>query len=310
MKIYKYTPGTKLCTDTAIALGFFDGVHVGHRRLLETAEKIAKEKNLLFTVFTFPAENALKGEGVLYSTEDKLEIFEELGVEAVVLADFASVASISAEDFITCSLISDMGCRAAIAGFDFKFGKGAVGDASLLSERLFAHGRECIIEDEHRINGEKISTSLIKGLLSEGRVDEAAVLLGMPYFISCTAEHGNGVGKKLGFPTVNSGFENHLPPIRRGVYRTATEISGRLYNGITNVGSCPTFDERALHAETHIIGYSGDLYGKKIRIFFLGYLREEKRFEDEKDLILQIEVDKNRAIKENGELKWQAIGLS
>jgi riboflavin kinase/FMN adenylyltransferase len=308
LEIYRYTPKTKIGKPAAIALGFFDGVHEGHRRLLETAKKSAKEKKLVFTVFTFPSENALKGADILYSTEEKLKIFEELGVEAVILADFPSVATLSAEEFITASLISDMNCQVAVAGFDFRFGRGASGDARLLSSTLSLMGKECIIEDEHKINGEKISTSLIKNLLAEGRVGEAGELLGMPYFISCKAEHGNGVGKRLGFPTVNSGFEKHTPPLKRGVYRTAAEISGRLYTAVTNIGVCPTFSERALHQETHIVGYSGDLYDEEIRIFFLGYLREEKRFQSEKDLILQIEVDKNRAIKENGELKWQAIG--
>ena len=147
-------------------------------------------------------------------------------------------------------------------------------------------------------------------LLSAGEVEAAREFLGMPYFIRSKVVRGNGVGHTLGFPTVNTDFENGKTLLKMGVYRTATEVDGKLYNSITNVGLCPTFKSRTLHAETFILDFSGDLYGKNIRIFFLGYLREEKQFDSPKELILQINVDKNRAIKENGELSWQEIGLN
>ena len=98
--------------------------------------------------------------------------------------------------------------------------------------------------------------------------------------------------------------------LRHGVYRTAVEISGELYTGITNIGTCPTFEAREAHAETYIIGYSGSLYGKKIRILFLARLRDEKKFNSPQELIMQINIDKNTAIKENGELRWQDFGQS
>ena len=311
MKIYRYSQCTEIPEEsTAVALGFFDGVHAGHKRLLRTARELAKQMNLTFTVFTFPSENGFKGSAALYTTEQKLELLEKEGVEAVVIAEFASIANLSAEDFLEKSLLGDLKCRAAIAGEDFRFGKNALGDTALLQKTLEEHGALCIIEEEHKIDGEKISTTAIKRLLQEGKPEEARRRLEAPYYISCTVEHGNGVGKTLGFPTVNTAFPSGTTPLKKGVYRTAVEIDGRLYNGITNVGNCPTFERRALHAETYIIDYSGNLYGDKIRIFFLGYLREEKRFDDPKQLIMQINVDKNTAIQQNGELKWQEIGLN
>ena len=137
-------------------------------------------------------------------------------------------------------------------------------------------------------------------------VKAAREFLGMPYRIRAFVEHGNGVGKSLGFPTLNTPARH----LKNGVYRTATEIDGRLYPSLTNVGVCPTFEARTVHAETYIIDFSGDLYGKSVRIFFLDYLREEKAFSNEKELILQINVDKNRVISENGDMTWQEIGLS
>ena len=310
MKIYKYTHGETIPEKTVIALGFFDGVHEGHRRLLAAAKRAAEEKELTFAVFTFRTVCGVKGKTVIYSDEEKLTLFRELGVEAVILADFADISGISADSFIKDCLFHDMGCRVAVCGYDFRFGKGRVGDAKLLSDTLLSLGAECIIEDEHKLYGEKISTTKIKELLAAGDVGEARLFLGYPYFMLASVEHGRGVGQKLGFPTVNTTLSPERAPLRRGVYRTAVSISGKLYTGVTNVGTCPTFEERAVHAETYIVGYSGDLYGEKIRIFFLGFLRDEKKFSTPEELIMQINVDKNKAIKENGELTWQEIGLN
>ena len=308
MKIYNYTPGIRTGERTAVALGYFDGVHAGHRALLATAKQAAAEKGLLFTVFTFTAGNGGKDSGLIYRNEEKLALLESLGVEAVVLADFSDISGISAEDFVKSCLYKDMGCRVAIAGFDFRYGNGRAGDANTLKSTLTELGAECIIEPEHTIDGEKISSTRIKELLSEGNVDDARRFLGYPYQLTCEVEHGRGEGKKLGFPTVNTKIDLGRATVMRGVYRTAVEISGKLYTGVTNIGTCPTFSAREIHAETYIIGYSGDLYGETVRILFLGRLRDEKKFENAEDLIMQINVDKNRAIKENGELTWQEIG--
>ncbi len=308
MKIYNYKPGVQIGEKTAVALGYFDGVHAGHRRLLATAKRVAKEKGLLFTVFTFSAKVGVKENRLIYSNEQKLSLFESLGVEAVVLTDFADISGISSKDFVLKCLFKDMGCRAAIAGFDFRYGKGRTGDIASLKNELSDLGASCVIEPEHKIKGEKISSSKIKELLALGKVEAAREFLGHPYQLICEVEHGRGIGRKLGFPTVNTRLSLDRAELLRGVYRTAVEISGNLYTGVTNVGTCPTFEERNVHAETYIVGYSGVLYGKKIKILFLGRLRDEKKFDSAEELIMQIEVDKNRAIKENGELTWQEIG--
>lgn len=311
MKIYKYLPGMSIESEnTAIALGFFDGVHLAHRNLLKKTKEIAEKENLVFAVFTFSSEENFKNEERLYTTDVKLALLEDVGVDTVILADFKSVYNISAEEFVRKSLIGDMHCRAAVAGYDFRFGRNALGNADLLASVLLSQGAKCLIEEEQKIGNDKISTTKIKALLKEGCVEEARRFLGVPYFIKAKVTRGLGLGHKLGFPTVNSSFASFAPPLKKGVYRTAVDISGKLYSGITNVGICPTFEKRELHAETFIIGYSGDLYGTDIRIFFLGYIRDEKQFENEKELILQIKVDKQETINKNGELTWQVIGLN
>ena len=308
MKIYRYSQGMRLCESTAVALGFFDGVHEGHRRLLKTARDAARKKRLSFAVFTFTPQSGFKGGSVIYPAEEKLALLESLGVEIVVMADFSEISSICAKDFVEKCLFGDMGCRLAVAGYDFCYGKGREGNAKSLSESLAMLGAECIIESEHRIDGEKISTTKIKELLSSGKVAEAHQYLGLPYHLICTVERGRGVGRKLGFPTVNSKIDPSYALLRLGVYRTAVEIGEKLYTGVTNVGTCPTFEEREVHAETYIVDYDGDLYGEKIRVLFLDFLRDEKKFNSSEELIMQINVDKNRAIKENGDLKWLEIG--
>lgn len=311
VQIYKYTPGVKLeIGKCVLALGFFDGVHTAHRQLLKSAKEEAQKNGLVFAVFTFPSENAFKGNEVLYSTEEKLLLFEDAGVEAVILTEFSDVMGISANDFVEKLLIEEMHCEIAVAGFDFRFGRGALGDAALLSSLMEGHGKKCVVETEKRIDNVKVSTTKIKEYLANGEMEKARRFLGMPYFVGGVVKRGNGVGHKLGFPTVNLELKEGKVKIRRGVYRSAVLLEGGLYSAVTNVGSCPTFEERRIHLETYIIDYNGDAYGKNIHIFFLGFLREEKRFDSEKDLILQINVDKNRTIKENGELTWQAIGLS
>ena len=308
MKIYEYSPGRILPRGAVIALGLFDGVHKGHRLLLNTAKKIAAERGLTFSVFTFRSESLKKGSSALYSTEEKLRLLEELGVEAVILSDFGTLSGIDAVDFVKRLLVTEMGCETAVCGFDFRFGRGALGDAELLARLMSECGGSCVIEAEHTLDGEKISTTRIKALLGEGNVGRARAFLGMPYFITSLVEHGRGEGKGLGFPTAN--LTSHgLLNLKRGVYSCAVRVGDALIGGVVNVGTCPTFDERGIHAEVNLIDFEGDLYGEKIEVFFISFLREEKRFEDPKDLIMQINVDKNKAKAEIGDVSWQEIGL-
>lgn len=312
MEIYEYKNGENInIGESVIALGLFDGIHIGHRNLLKTAKKCADKIGLPTTVFTFYSEDELpKSPLRIYSTKEKLSILASLGIDNVILARFKDIADVSPEEFVRGILIKKLGCRVAVAGPDFRFGKGAVGNIEVLKTLIFGMGRELVVEEEWQSDGEKISTSLIKRLLSEGKTERANKLLVTPYFIDSDVIHGDGRGKTLGFPTINTEFTNGQNLLRRGVYRTATLIDDKIYTGITNVGECPTFEKRAPHAETYIIDYDGDLYGKRVRIYFLEHLRDEKKFKSKKELIMQINVDKNTAIERNGENLWQEIGLN
>ena len=312
MKIINYTYGsTKPNTKgLAVALGFFDGVHLGHSKLLKSLKQESEKLGLEPCVFTFKI-NLLKTkkiETILYNDEDKIKIFEEVGISTVIFADFDSISQLSPESFVDEVLIRDFGIELAIAGFNFRFGKGAAGNADSLTKLMQRSSRTAIIVDEQTSNGQTLSSTLIRRLISEKKIEDANALLGAPYFINGTVERGLGLGAHFGFPTVNMPTRSNSPlPI--GVYRSAVKVGDKLYTGITNVGNCPTVKERETHAETLIADFDGNLYGESICIYLLEYLREEKIFASVDLLREQIYRDKEESIKKNGDLKWLETGL-
>ncbi len=312
MKIieYKYPESPRL-EGLAVALGYFDGVHVGHRELIAMLVREARAKDLSPYVLTFAdsLSKSKKTQSIIYNTEEKIRFFESLGVDGVIVADFYSVASLSPECFVKEVLIDSFGTELAISGYNFRFGKGASADSAKLVELMCLHGKSAIILSEQKIDGKPLSATVIRELIANARLDEATRMLGLPYSITGTVERGLGLGKAYGFPTVNLPLRD-TSPLGVGVYRTAVLVEGKLYTGVTNIGRCPTIAEREIHAETLIADFDGDLYGKQIRIFFLGLLRPEKKFDSVDELREQIYLDKDRSIKENGDLKWLATGLN
>ena len=310
MNIYKYKPNQATGLQNAvIALGFFDGVHIAHRELIKTTLEIAKRDGLTPAVFTFTAEGEIKKNTPrLYSTEERLYILEGLGIENVVLVDFDDIADLSAEDFVTRSLVGHFGAKAVVAGYNFRFGKGARGNAEMLTRLMEENGGRAIVKDEITRDGRTISTTLIRSHLTEGRVDTARELLVTPYFISGRVESGNRVGKTLGFPTINIPLAESAINLRRGVYLTAVKIGDHLFKGLTNVGTCPTFNERKMHTETYILDYNSEIYGEEVKIFFLEYIRDEQKFESPEALKNEINKNINDAMKRSF-ITWQEIGL-
>ena len=286
------TFGAPLCA----ALGFFDGVHIGHRALIADTVSRARELGLRAAVITFPAEaTGLRvGAARIYSTEEKLQIFRELSVDEVVLCDFSSVSGLSPLRFVSDVLVGDLGVRVAFAGEDFRFGHRAAGDSAELKRLMTDAGGDAVIHGMERVllpEGETTaSATLIREYLFSGKPRRAASLLGAPYKVSGRVERGDGRGHTLGYPTVNTELRPDVP-LARGVYRTEVKIDGKSYTGLTNVGVCPTFGARILHAETYILGFSGDVYGKECEIFFLDYVRGERSFSSEEEL--RLEIDKN-----------------
>ena len=311
MVIYEYPSGEKLnISECVLALGFFDGVHTAHRDLIREAARIANERGLALGIFTFGSGGAIKANtDRLYDDGEKAEIFCQLGADFTVYADFNSISHFSAEEFVNKILVDDLNCRVCVAGFNFRFGKGAKGDSKLLCQLMESKGGEAAICDEITADGTTLSATMIRSLITSGRIEEANKHLGAPYYIKGRVLHGRSDGRRIGFPTVNMVIDEGKIVPRFGVYRTAVVMDGKVYNGVSNVGVCPTFGGNETRLETHIIDFDGDLYGRTLRIYLMGYLRDEKKFESIDALIKQIDYDKNRAIKENGEIKWQELGL-
>lgn len=295
-----------------LALGFFDGVHIAHRAIIEKAGNEAKKLGIPLTVFTFSSSSkALKPEQVrLFTDSEKLDEFESLGADLTVIFDFDLIKNVSKDEFIDKILIEKLNTAVAVCGFNFRFGKGASGNAELLSKKMTERGRKTVTVAEYTENGNSVSSSVIREMLSENKLVSAARLLGKPFFIDGKVTHGLGLGKNLGFPTVNVEIPSEKFSLSNGVYLTAVEISDKLYTGITNVGSCPTFDERETHTETFILDFDDNIYQSKIRIYFIKFLRNEIKFSSAEELIMQINIDKNRALELKKEIQWQEIGLS
>ena len=307
MQIYEYPGEKRIDRSCVLALGFFDGVHVAHRDLILSAREEARRLGLPLGIFSF--RGAIKSAvGRIYTDDEKCEIFESLGADFVIFADFAAIKDCEAEDFVRLVLVGELKCSLAVCGFNFRFGRGASGDAGLLREIMESLGGGALVKQEITLGGETVSATRIRELIARGEMQKATELLGAPYYIKGRIERGNSIGRTLGFPTVNLQIGEKVVP-RRGVYRTAIPIGERIYTAVTNVGVCPTFEARDVHLEGYILDFEGDIYGEEIRVFLLEFMREEIAFSSPNELKMQINVDKNRAIKENGDITWQELGL-
>ena len=280
-------PSEPYPSETVTALGFFDGVHIAHAALLSHTVSVAREKGLISAVFTFLDAPHKEGARLL-SSEDRLARMESLGIEVVFVADFASLCSLSPEAFVSEVLCGMCSARMAICGFNFRFGKEARGDGALLSRLL----PESIILPPILKDGETVSATRIKALLTEGRVEEAAHLLGSPYTVRAEVLHGKALGRTLGFPTANMRPAELLP--QNGVYETRVYLDGACYIGLTDVGTRPSAEaEGERRMETYLPHFSGDLYGKELAVAFLRRIRGERHFASIDALKAQLLKDLN-----------------
>ncbi len=293
-------------------LGLFDGVHVAHRELISVGKDIAGKKALPLVIFTFSARSSgLKPHAErIYTDEEKLMLLSECGVDFTVIADFDSLRDMPHREFTEEILIRGLNAKHFVCGYNFKYGRGACGNRDTLLSAFRDAGRGGTTVGEITLGGLPVSSTRIRTLIGECRLSDAAALLGRPYFITGRTEHGAGLGRNMGIPTVNLDLSPQRSAPQRGVYATVASVGGRAYPALTNVGTCPTFGEREIHTETFILDFEGDVYGEQVTVHFIEFLREEKKFDSEKELIMQIDVDKNRAIRLLEDLKWQEIGLS
>ncbi len=284
---------------TAVALGIFDGVHLGHRLILDTAKSFS-EKGLKFSVFTFKTVSVEKKHGIpyeyIYTENQKNHILQKLGAEYVYSPDISSLMNMSGEQFAKEILAGKMNAQVVVCGENFRFGKGAVCGVKELEAFGEKYGFEVRICKTLEKNGEKISSGKIKEYLRNGQLTKANELLGDRYFLMSEVVTGNRIGRTISFPTLNQLFgERQIIP-KKGAYATAADIFEEEYCAVTNIGVKPTVERDILPlAETHVIDFSGDIYGKTVKIEFIEFLREEQKFPSLEQLKIQIERDLNRA---------------
>ena len=295
----KYLDGDR---GTCVALGNFDGIHLGHRAIIEACARTAREEGLLSLVWSFRRhpEHILKGSfssGNIISLSDKEEIMTDLGIGHIIWENFESVRFLSPEEFCQTILLKKLYAKKVFCGFNFTFGKNGAGNADFLKEYLTPLGVEVIALDPVTQGGEPISSTRIRALLSDGNMEQAAQLLGRPYSIRFPVLHGKHLGTKIGFPTLNQSFPEEYVVPKKGVYAVRMILDGKSYPGVCNVGNRPTVDQNGeTLAETHLFDFSGDLYGKKVKVEFFSFLRPEKRFSSLEELKKQITKDRENAL--------------
>ncbi len=278
----------------AVAVGNFDGLHLGHRRLLERLKAEASRRGLPAAAVTFaPHPEKVFGPHrlcMLQTVDQRLEGLREIGLDAAVILPFSlDFARQPGEDFVRGVLASGLNAKVAVVGADFRFGA----DRAAGVDEMRRWGRRCglaVRSIPHvKRAGRIVRSSRIRDLLLGGRIETANALLGRPYAIECDVVAGASRGRRLGFPTANLITPNELVP--RGVHITMLTVEGRVLPSVTSIGVRPTFHSHEWTVETHVLDFSGDLYGAGGRLAFLRKLRDEMRFPDPAVLRAQIARD-------------------
>lgn len=282
---------------TAIALGNFDGVHLGHQELIARAVAKAQADGLAAAVFTFsnhPRDLLPKGKkvkNILYK-EEKREIIESLGVDYLFSIPFTKeIMNLDPTAFVDRLLVERMQMKAAFCGFNYHFGHKAAGSPLMLKELGLSRGFEVTKIEPFTIDGNVVSSTLIRTLIASGRVDKVATYMGRHYAVAGEVVVGNRLGRKLGFPTSNLMIDPSMVTPPNGVYVTLCTWNGTQYPSVTNVGVKPTIGKYNKNVETHIFQFDKELYGKEIKVEFLRKLRDEVRFDDVEELSAQIVRD-------------------
>jgi len=236
-----------------------------------------------------------KAPPLLMTKSQRLEALHKAGILCVAVVRFTpEMSQWDPETFVRTVLADWLRVSEVWVGANFLFGQGRSGNFSTLRTLGLRYGFRADKIDPVRYKDFVVSSTRIRRLISEARVDEAGALLGHPYFVDGTVVEGRRRGREIGFPTANVATENELVP-PYGVYATTLTVDGHVYPGVTNIGLRPTFGETEATVETHLLGYAGDLYGKRVRLGFVLRLRDERRFEDVDALRAQIEADQRRA---------------
>lgn len=283
-----------------VAIGNFDGVHRGHRAVIGAALKRARALGRKAAALTFtphPRQFFRPQDGLflLSGERDKLRLLAATGLDGAVIMKFdAALAATSAQDFIERILIKNLGVGGAAIGFDFHFGQNRAGSPAYLAGQGALLGFEVDIVPPLEDEGRPVSSGAVRAALTEGKVVEAAELLGAPWFVSGEVTHGEKRGRDLGFPTANIRLDPHCG-LKHGIYAVRMAVDGVLRDGVASFGRRPTFDNGAPLLEVFLFDFSGDLYGKRVDVAFIGWIRSEQKFDSIEALKRHMENDAAQA---------------
>lgn len=278
------------------ALGFFDGVHLGHQALLGACRELAQQSNAVAGAVTFQQHPQTLVTGaapkLICSPEDRDALLRRYGaVKRLQLPFDEKMRSMPWQDFLDMLVCAN--AAGFVCGYDFRFGKGGEGNAAALTEYCQSHGLLCRVVPEQKLNGEEISSTAIRRHLQQGNFEKVVSMLGHGYMLSGEVVKGRQLGSTIGIPTANMLLSEELEQPQTGVYAAKARVGEKMYLAVTNIGSRPTVGGHQVRAESWLLDFSGDIYGKKLTLELLHFLRPEQKFDSLEQL--QTEIRKNAA---------------
>ncbi len=288
MKVYETIQ--PLSEDTAITLGTFDGLHIGHVKIIKQLVKDAKERNLKSVVYTFKnhplsLNDSIETPSTIFKLDYKKRILEKLGVDILIFLSFdEEQKNIEPDYFIEEILVKKLKMKHLVVGYDYHFGKKAKGNTELLIKSSRKYHYSYDIVDPIKKDYVRVSSTLIRKLLANGKIKDANYYLGRPYSLEGKVIDGEKIGRQIGYPTANLELDNNFAILRPGVYITKTLVDGESYYSVTNVGFNPTLKQSDFSVETYILDFDQMIYGKHIRVDFYKKIRDELKFKDVEEL--------------------------
>lgn len=288
-------------TPTGIVLGNFDGVHIGHQYLVRFLRNLCALENLESIVYTFLEHPQMilqntSRKPLLTTNAQKIERLKQEGVDTLFFEEFNQAFSqLSPQDFVEKILVQKFHARQIVVGDNYRFGHGGKGDVHLLHKLSQQFGFQVHALPLLSIGQENISSTVVRKALLQAELDKSTHLLGRPFSITGVVQHGEKLGRKLGYPTANLVPREEQAVVKNGVYVTKTRVRNTFYNSLTNVGNRPTMRDEKFLVETFLLDFDGDLYDQEIEIYFLQYIREEKRFDTLSALVQEMDKDQRHA---------------
>lgn len=290
-----FDPEEPIQNSTSATIGNFDGVHIGHKKILSAIKEEAKQQGISSCVITFHPhpQKVLQNIDIplLTPIRERLKLLEEQGIDVVACYTFTKdIAKISAQDFVTDILVGKLNLKHLIVGPDFSFGRKREGNLELLNKMGSQYGFDTEVVDTALYNGEVVSSTSIRNLVREGNLLKARNFLGYNFYVEGQVKEGEKRGRQIGFPTANLETDWDILP-KVGVYATLANVDGTKHQSITNIGFRPTFGHNELLIETHIFNFSQDIYKKRIKVEFVDRVRDEQKFDGPDALVDQIKKD-------------------